>query len=129
MNQYATRDTESLGDLYIHHVEAMTAEGLHEKNRIAAELAYRDSVIASLLSRIEQQKPGEWMDRPTVRGHYWIKGIGKNETPELVYWSESKPTDYVMHVGYWQEISNWPNARFQGPLVPAEATGERDGAR
>lgn len=42
---YARRDTEAIGELYIKHVEAMTAEGLHQKNHIAAELAWRDSLL------------------------------------------------------------------------------------
>lgn len=50
--QYAQRDTESLGDLYLRHVEAMTAEGLHEKSAIAAELAWRDKLIADQQKRL-----------------------------------------------------------------------------
>lgn len=46
--KYARRDTESLGKLYIEHVEAMTAEGLHSKADIAAELAWRDEQIEIL---------------------------------------------------------------------------------
>ena len=51
--QYEQRDTGQLGELYIRHVEAMTAEGLHEKSAIAAELAHRDSRIAELESRLK----------------------------------------------------------------------------
>jgi L-amino acid N-acyltransferase YncA len=40
---YAERDIEALGKHYMDHVEAMTAERLHEKSDIAAELAYRDA--------------------------------------------------------------------------------------
>lgn len=48
---YAERDIMQLdkaGNYYCKHLMAMTAEGLHSKSDIAAELAYRDSVIAEL---------------------------------------------------------------------------------
>jgi hypothetical protein len=45
---YARRDTEAIGEHYIRHVWAMTAEGLHEKSDIAAELAWRDAEIEHL---------------------------------------------------------------------------------
>lgn len=45
---YAARDTMALGEHYIRHVNAMTAEGLHRKSAIAAELAHRDAQIAAL---------------------------------------------------------------------------------
>jgi hypothetical protein len=48
--QYAERDHEDLGEHYYRHVEAMTAEGLHSKSAIAAELAYRDRRIHELRS-------------------------------------------------------------------------------
>ena len=48
---YAERDIEALdraGWYYSRHVEAMTAEGLHAKSDIAAELAHRDQLIVTL---------------------------------------------------------------------------------
>jgi hypothetical protein len=48
MNLYHQRDAEELGDYYIRHVGAMTAEGLHAKSDIAAELAHRDREIDRL---------------------------------------------------------------------------------
>lgn len=50
-NQYAKRDIMALdkqGGHYWRHANAMTAEGLHSKSDIAAELAYRDARIAEL---------------------------------------------------------------------------------
>lgn len=44
---YAPRDTEALGSHYTAHLEAMTAEGLHDKSAIAAELAWRDQKLAA----------------------------------------------------------------------------------
>lgn len=44
---YAERDVENL-PAYFDHVMAMTGESLHSKSAIAAELAYRDNVIADL---------------------------------------------------------------------------------
>lgn len=47
------RDPIALGQGYCDHVMAMTAEGLHSKADIAAELAWRDQQINSLSSRLE----------------------------------------------------------------------------
>ena len=51
---YAERDPMQLdeaGSYYTKHVIAMTAEGLHEKAEIAAELAYRDMLIDALIEQ------------------------------------------------------------------------------
>ena len=45
---YADRDSIALGQLYVDHVMALTAEGLHDKSAIAGELAYRDMLIQNL---------------------------------------------------------------------------------
>lgn len=48
MKHYTERDIMQLdedGNYYCRHMQAMTAEDLHCKSDIAAELAYRDSVI------------------------------------------------------------------------------------
>jgi len=55
--QYAKRDAWELdkaGNYYCRHVAAMTAEGLHAKSDIAAELAHRDLEIDRL------RKSREW---------------------------------------------------------------------
>jgi hypothetical protein len=48
MNQYAERNHRALGEYYLRHVDAMTAEALHDKSAIAAELAIRDQRIRAL---------------------------------------------------------------------------------
>ena len=51
VKRYAERDVMGLdraGNYYCANVEAMTAEGLHDKSDIAAELAYRDHRCAKL---------------------------------------------------------------------------------
>lgn len=53
MSQYAERDIVRLGEFYTRHVHAMTAEGLHAKSAIAAELAWRDAEIARLRGVIQ----------------------------------------------------------------------------
>jgi hypothetical protein len=53
---YAKRDLPSLEPHYSAHVAAMTAEGLHSKSDIAAELAYRDKFIVDLLVRYGNAK-------------------------------------------------------------------------
>jgi len=45
---YAKRDTKAQGSHYIKHLCHMTAEGLHDKSEIAAELAHRDIEIGRL---------------------------------------------------------------------------------
>jgi len=55
--RYAGRSFEPYLDLYIAHTAAMTAEGLHSKSDIAAELAYRDDLIAKLRAAL---KGVEW---------------------------------------------------------------------
>ena len=45
---YAERDSKLLGEGYVKHVMAMTAEGLHAKSDIAAELAIRDAYAEQL---------------------------------------------------------------------------------
>lgn len=67
--QYAERDImalDKIGGHYSRHVAAMTAEGLHAKSDIAAELAYRDAEIARLrdehakLLRFARLNLSEW---------------------------------------------------------------------
>ena len=56
-NLYAERDIEALdnfGGLYSKHVSAMTSESLHSKSSIAAELGYRDMLIAELVVTMQQ---------------------------------------------------------------------------
>jgi len=51
MAEYEKRDPMKLGEYFITHMEAMTAEGLHDKADIAAELAHRDMLIDSLTAK------------------------------------------------------------------------------
>lgn len=56
MKHYNRRDAMALdqsGGYYCRHVQALTAEALHEKSDIAAELAHRDRVIDSLAGLVE----------------------------------------------------------------------------
>lgn len=46
--RYAQRDIEDLGGFYMDNLNAMTAEQLHSKSAICAELAFRDKRIAEL---------------------------------------------------------------------------------
>lgn len=48
------RNTLDLGKSYLDHVSAMTVEDLHRKSDIAAELAYRDNLIAELRAALER---------------------------------------------------------------------------
>lgn len=48
MAEYAERDILKQGSHYMRHIAAMTAEELHDKSDIAAELAHRDMEIERL---------------------------------------------------------------------------------
>ena len=61
--EYMGRDIVAQGEYYARHVSAMTAEGLHHKSHIAAELAHRDIVIAKLKTQLaEAQKDTKRLD-------------------------------------------------------------------
>lgn len=71
--KYGERDImimDAAGSYYSNHVSAMTAEGLHSKSDIAAELGYRDMMIDELvgtlnnLVEIAQQVDG-WESFPS----------------------------------------------------------------
>lgn len=49
---YLAHDPQELEPHYCLHVEAMTAEGLHEKSDIAIQLAWRDKRIAELTAEL-----------------------------------------------------------------------------
>jgi hypothetical protein len=51
MTEYARRDARALEPYYYRHVSAMTREKLGAKSDIAAELAWRDKMIAELTAR------------------------------------------------------------------------------
>lgn len=53
---YADRDPAELIPHYSRHVQAMTAERLHAKADIAAELAYRDQLIERLRVQLAQEE-------------------------------------------------------------------------
>jgi chromosome segregation ATPase len=63
--QYADRDPARQGEHYTRHVQAMTAEGLHAKSRIAAELAHRDIEIDTLRAEVAQVR--EYADALNAR--------------------------------------------------------------
>lgn len=54
MKLYAERDIMAQGQTYCDHVNQMTAEGLHAKSDIAAELAHRDIEIERLRKRLQE---------------------------------------------------------------------------
>lgn len=51
---YAERDTVEQGQHYMKHLLAMTAEKLHSKGDVAAELAHRDIMIEQLQARVNE---------------------------------------------------------------------------
>lgn len=51
---YSKRDIIGQGEFYTRHVMAMTAEALHDKSSIAAELAHRDQRISKLAEKLRE---------------------------------------------------------------------------
>lgn len=71
LKQYAERDIMALdesGDFYSRHVSAMTAEGLHAKSDIAAELGWRDMQIAELRAERDDYRE-RWEQTGCTRHH------------------------------------------------------------
>lgn len=56
MSDYEDRDPEVLEPHYSKHVHAMTAEGLHSKAAIAAELAFRDVLLEDARQKLADDK-------------------------------------------------------------------------
>ena len=69
MSEYAQREFSDSDweNYYFKHVNAMTAEGLHAKSAIAAELAHRDAAIDRYRAALEQIKalPSVRLDEAT----------------------------------------------------------------
>lgn len=80
MSEYAERDPmllDKMGNYYCRHVMAMTAEELHSKAAIAAELGYRDWRIDSLEKHIERLgNILKHMDERHERDHEAIMSLG-----------------------------------------------------
>lgn len=70
---YPKHDAEQLGEWYARHFEAMTAEGLHGKSDIAAQLAWRDKKIAALESgavrELIEAAKAILKNAPSISGH------------------------------------------------------------
>ena len=89
---YAERDIMQLdkaGNYYCKHIMAMTAEGLHSKSDIAAELAYRDSVIAELEGQLANREPfvvrlpADWCFTQEDNDSYQAMVVGGQQMREL----------------------------------------------
>ena len=76
MKLYAQRDAEALGEFYVAHVSAMTAENLHSKSAIAAELAWRDATTAEKEARIKElEDAAEQRNHHTAERLREIRGL------------------------------------------------------
>ena len=65
MKLYEQRDIVAQGQKYIDHITAMTAEDLHSKADIAAELAHRDIENKTLLECCD----GLWSDKQRLEAN------------------------------------------------------------
>lgn len=83
--QYDERDVIALdrkGNYYIRHVAAMTAEQLHDKSEIAAELAYRDWLIDDLLKQLDEYKVNFENHEELLEQLYWEFDNERKTQPE-----------------------------------------------
>lgn len=83
--QYCERDIIALdraGGYYIRHVSAMTGEKLHGKSEIAAELAWRDSVIDDLLKQLEVYQVNFEDQEELLEQLYWEFDSERKKQPE-----------------------------------------------
>ena len=83
--QYAERDVIALdraGGHYIRHVGAMTAEKLHSKSDIAAELAYRDWLIDDLLQQLKAYQVNFNDQEELLEQLYWDFDSERTSKPE-----------------------------------------------
>lgn len=84
--QYAERNPVALdkqGNYYCRHVSAMTAEGLHAKSDIAAELAFRDAEIDRLKGEVEEARHVA-ADLVRAEAERWrLRANGPSHTPEV----------------------------------------------
>lgn len=111
-------------DNYADHVMAMTGEKLHSKSEIAAELAYRDTEIATLQARIaELEEAQRWIpvgerlpdvDARAMFGHWadypgsdkewlWVASGELHEDGQ--YWFDF--VDQYMEVRNWHTVTHW----------------------
>lgn len=83
--QYDERDVMALdraGNYYIKHVGAMTAEKLHDKSDIAAELAYRDWLIDDLSRQLKAYQVNFDDQEELLEQLYWEFDSERKANPE-----------------------------------------------
>lgn len=101
---YAAREVDQLEPYYSRHVYAMTAEELHSKSAIAAELAVRDKALAES----KPQVPGGSKESDHAR----IKDFIEYHCDHLLHSAQKRALlsslDRYMtgHPGYWEKGKN-----------------------
>lgn len=151
--QYAERDVIQLdrdGNYYCRHVRAMTAEGLHSKSDIAAELAWRDREIDRLRATPQEAAPraaeADWQPIESApKDGAWVLltggGVGYGwdggPVPEVVagqYTNELNggTTEYHWqfawydggYYGVYESPTHWRPLPAPPALTPPSAKGE-----
>lgn len=130
---YAERDAETLGQFYADHVCAMTAEGLHDKSAIAAELAWRDKKISDLRDNLYYAKG---------RLEAYIETVGEERTglgilvamDFLKIVAAHKPASTLWRVGRDTEVeaphtdtTYWVNNNYPQTEIEKLLGGKNDG--
>lgn len=75
------------------------------------------------LLKAASRRPLPWVERPSAKGQYWMR----TKAPyEIVYFNDDKCVCFFSHGTLGAEkISDYPDARFQGPIAPDEGGEER----
>jgi hypothetical protein len=113
---YPEQDHMALGEYYLRHIDRMTAEGLHRKSDIAAQLAWRDREIDRLRAStsIPAGEPVAWTltetltkRETTTRGHLWFTDPVNSLWTPLYATPPSPPAPKVVPLSEEQIYQAW----------------------
>lgn len=113
VKHYAERDIMEMdhaGNYYCRHVSAMTAEGLHSKSDIAAELGFRDQRIDALHAEAEALRA----ENAKLRTELAEQG----ERQEAVAWTVAYPPEYKPFMHHLSFGSESEAARYAQQKTP-----------
>lgn len=105
--QYAKRNPEFQGEHYIKHVIAMTAEDLHQKSAIAAELAHRDILINDLKEELKRSNQelykmvyalGSALDGDT---YHEVQALGLPYHDTKITWQALQEAIIMLRENHW----------------------------
>jgi len=110
MARYKRRDAEAQGEHYQRHISALTAEDLHSKSDIAAELAHRDKALATIKEYISEIDCKDSKNQAFVKMSCELvdEAIGFDDTQEI---SPLSLEDAVIEVGF-DDLQDYNNISY-----------------